>query len=323
MTPQVNWFIPVNHRDYNQMPASVWVRCLQLFPYLEKHGVRCTVNDRNADVDVAIFMRWQDEKAYKLAQEQKQKGQRIIFDLCVNYFDETGLFQGGYGSTKERVREAARMVDLADVVACASEFIKQRASEFHPYTIYLPDSVDFDHFRFEKSCSDFDKPVLTVVWAGQSSKTVELADLYPLLARRRIPLIVISEKKPSLPGPYTYMPWSYHTFPRAILSGELCIAPRRTDNPYDLGHSHFKIGIFMAQGVPALASPLPSYVEVIGKTGAGRICDSEVSWESAIDKALEDRHMLKEWSKAARQGMLVYSTESIAQKYMQLFKDIK
>jgi glycosyltransferase involved in cell wall biosynthesis len=119
------------------------------------------------------------------------------------------------------------------------------------------------------------------------------------------------------------MPWSYHAFPRNILRGDLCIAPRSTDNPYDLGHSHFKIGVFMAEGVPALASPLPSYVEVIGETGAGKICDSEESWESTIDRVLEDRQMLKIWSLAAQRRMYLYSTESIAQRYIQLFRDAK
>jgi nuclear transport factor 2 (NTF2) superfamily protein len=296
---------------------------LQLIPYLKKHGVVSTVNNPNTDEDVAIFVRWQDKQAYKLAKNKKKKGQRIIFDLCVNYFDETGLFHGEYGSTKERVMEAARMVELADIITCASEFIKQRASEYHPNVIYLPDSVNFNHFRFKKSHSDFDKRVLTAVWAGQSNKIAELVCLYPLLSRRRIPLVIISDKKPSLPGPYTYMPWSYHAFPRNILRGDLCIAPRSTDNPYDLGHSHFKIGVFMAEGVPALASPLPSYVEVIGETGAGKICDSEESWESTIDRVLEDRQMLKIWSLAAQRRMYLYSTESIAQRYIQLFRDAK
>jgi nuclear transport factor 2 (NTF2) superfamily protein len=305
------------------MPASVWIRCLQLIPYLKKHGVVSTVNNPNTDEDVAIFVRWQDKQAYKLAKNKKKKGQRIIFDLCVNYFDETGLFHGEYGSTKERVMEAARMVELADIITCASEFIKQRASEYHPNVIYLPDSVNFNHFRFKKSHSDFDKRVLTAVWAGQSNKIAELVCLYPLLSRRRIPLVIISDKKPSLPGPYIYMPWSYHAFPRNILRGDLCIAPRSTDNPYDLGHSHFKIGVFMAEGVPALASPLPSYVEVIGETGAGKICDSEESWESTIDRVLEDRQMLKIWSLAAQRRMYLYSTESIAQRYIQLFRDAK
>ena len=319
---RVNWFIPVNHRDYDRMPVSVWIRCLQLIPYLEERQVCCTVNKPKAKADIAIFVRWQDEGAYQLARRLKVRGTRIVFDLNINYFDEMGLFEGGYGATKEQVTECKRMVEVADVITCGSEFIRQRASEFHPRAVYLPESIDRRHFRFEKALSDFDRPVLTAVWSGQPSKAAELADLYPLLTHRDIPLVVISEKRPPLPGPYIYVPWSYHTFPLAILKGDLCVSPRRTDNPYDRGHSHFKIGVFMAQGVPALASPLLSYIEVIEKTGGGRICDSESAWEAALDEVLEDRQMLKKWSQDTCQGMLSYSTASIAEKYIQLFESL-
>ncbi len=36
-------FIPVSHRNLNRMSASVWIRCLQLLPYLEEHGIRYPV----------------------------------------------------------------------------------------------------------------------------------------------------------------------------------------------------------------------------------------------------------------------------------------
>lgn len=319
---RVNWFIPVNHRDYDRMPASVWIRCLQLIPYLEERGVHCTVNKPGVEADIAVFVRWQDEQAYQLARQQKQKGQRIVFDLCVNFFDETGLFEGGYGTTRERVTEAQRMGEVADVITCGSEFIRKRASEFHPRTVYLSESIDGRHFRFEKFPSDFNRPALTAVWSGQPSKSTELAALYPLLARRGISLIVISEKRPPLPGPYTCVPWSYYTFPHAILKGDLCVTPRRTDNPYDCGHSHFKIGVFMAQGVPALASPLPSYIEVIEKTGGGRICASESAWAAALDEVVKDRQMIEKWSQDAYRGMLSYSTESVVEKYIELFESL-
>ena len=214
------------------------------------------------------------------------------------------------------------MVDVADVITCASEFIRKRSMDFHPRSLYLPDSVDFRHFRFEKLLSDFDKPFLSAIWSGMSHKASELAELFPLLISRGISLTVISEKKPSLPGPYTYLPWSYLTFPRDILKGEICVTPRRTDNSYDLGHSHFKIGVFLTQRVPALASCLPSYIEAIGKTGGGIICNYKFDWEVALDQVLKNRQILKDCSINAKRGMLSYSTELITQKYIQLFQSL-
>ena len=318
----VSWFTPVNHRDYNAMPASVWIRCLQLIPYLEEKGGHCVVNDPEVRADVCVFVRWQNEEAQTLARKLKRRGSRIVFDLCVNYLDETGLLGRNMGTTRERVMEAQRMIAVSDAITCASVFIAERAREHHPNVSYFPDSIDHRHFRLAKSLSDFSKPKINAIWSGVAVKATELKETYPLLAERGITLTVISDSPLSLPGPYEFVPWSYQTFPRDILRGEICLGPRRTDNPYDKGHSHFKIGIFMAQGVPALASPLLAYIEVVGKTGGGRICDSESAWGAALDKILADRQILREWSQAACQGMLAYSTESAAQKYVRLFESL-
>ena len=307
---------------YDRVTASIWIRCLQLIPYFEKKGVKCRINQPDAEADIAVFIRWQDNQAYDALQRQKDRGRKIVFDMCVNYFDESSHLTNGYGVTTTQVGEVLRMVKIADVITCGSEFIRERASKFHCNAVYLPESIDKNHFRFEKLCSDFTKPVLKTIWAGQPAKISELADIYPALTARGIPLTIISSKKPVMPGPYTFIPWSYNTFPKTILNGEICISPRRTDNPYDLGHSHCKIGVFMAQGVPSIASPLPSYKEVINNSGGGRICDSRLDWEKSLDEVIEDRHILCEWSQAAIYGMKKYSTESVVNKYLQLFESL-
>ena len=85
------------------------------------------VNDLDTPADVAVFVRWQDREAHMLARKLKKNGSRIIFDLCVNYFDETGHFEGGYGTRRQEVDECARMTDVADAITCGSEFIAKLA----------------------------------------------------------------------------------------------------------------------------------------------------------------------------------------------------
>ncbi len=324
MNLKVTWFLPCDPQRYaHQHLISVWLRCLQLLPYLKEQGVTSTVNDPYTSSDIAFFVRFQDERAYEIAKQQKRQGKRIIFDLCINYFDETGIFEGGYGTTKAQVEEAIRMVELADVVTCGSEFIRKRASNFHSRTVYLPEAIDYRHFKFKKALSDFDKPSLTAIWSGQPNKARELAKLYPLLASHNISLIIASKDKPNMPGPYTYIPWTYESFPETILQGDICVSPRRTDNLYDQGHSHYKIGIFMGQGVPAICSPQPSYLEVVGASKGGRICYSDSDWETALHEILENRQLLKQWSEAVYEVMKKgYAADVVAQKYLQLFKSL-
>jgi len=332
----INWFIPekglsfsklrqmcgLSPYNYNRHLASVWIRCLQLIPYFKSHGIDSLINDKRSKADIAIFLRRYDRVDFQLLKEQKNKGAKIIIDLCVNFFDVTGSFVGGYGSTEKEKCKIEKIIKEADVITCSSDYIRNKASNNHSWAVYIPDSIDLEHFKMKKVKQNFEKSKIYAIWAGQSVKISEVEELNKILKSRNISLIIISNEKPDLKYSFEYIPWSYYTFPSNILKGDLCISPRRIDNTYDLGHSHFKIGVFMAQGVPALAAPLPSYQEVIEKTGGGRICESDSEWKKALDEVLDNRQMLWEWSQAAYEGMRCYSTENIAKKNIEVFEKL-
>lgn len=328
---RVSWFIPVDHRDYNRMPASVWIRCLQLIPYLEERGVPCIVNEPDAEADVAVIVRQQDEQAYQLAHQQKQKGRRVVFDLVVNYFDEAQVEHVGRPVTHMHIEECLRMLSVADVVTCASAYIAERAREFHSWVEYLPDSIDRRHFVHNKPITDFHRPRLRAIWSGISHKAAELEPILPLLQERKIELTVISNEPPDLKLPgwlwrrrldYRFLPWQYETFPQHILNGELCVVHRPVDNPYNQGHSLFKIGVFMTQGIPAIVSPVPSYQEVLQNGSGGQVCSSIREWEQILEGVLTDRDVLVQWSQQAQRLMEPYWTERVADGYVSLFEQL-
>jgi len=329
MELNVSWIAPVENRDYNRMPASVWIRCLQLFPYLEEMGVGSTFNDPTAGAPIAVFVRFQNDEAYQQAERLKEQGRRIVFDLCVNYFDLSEVRHLGVPVSSRHVDECLRMASLADVITCASENIAERARQHHRWVECLPDSIDRRHFSLVKDREDFKRRKLRAIWSGQSVKLCELAPVLPLLKERDIRLTVITNSRPDLrvPGrfrrrrfPCRYLPWSYETFPGDILKGEICITHREIDTAYNRGHSFFKIGVFMAQGVPAIASPVPSYRELLDDRSCGRICQSLEQWGHALDEVLAERELLVQWSERARKLMEAYSTGQMARRYLKLFK---
>lgn len=322
----VAWFVPVRHKNFDRMPGSVWIRCLQLIPYLERLGVRCSVNEGLAGADVCVLVRMQDATAQRIAGEAKRRGCKVAFDLCVNYLDETGMLEGGYGVTRTHVDECLRTMSLADVVIAGSAYIASRARQFHPRVTYLPESVNREHFRYDKTYDATGKwfaprPV-TAAWCGYAVKARELEPFLPLFAARKIPLVIISERRPSLSVPFQFIRWRYASLPRNLLRGDFCIAPRQLDAPYNLGHSVFKIGLFLAEGVPALASPVPSYREVLIPERTGLLCESLRDWENALDRVREDRDVLRRWSAEARDVMRPYLTEEVARRYAELFRDL-
>ena len=331
MPIHVSWFLPVQHCDFNRMPASVWIRCLQLLPYLERRHIHSQINQSHAETQIAAFVRFQDADACELALREKAAGRKVLFDLCVNYFDETGLIGKGYGTTRERVAETMRMIQIADVVTCASEAIARRAHDVHQHVVYLPDSIDLHHFHYTKPVDDFFRLRLRAIWSGVATKAYELEPILPLLRQRHIDLMLITDQPPTLTVrrwlgrqrmPYHFFPWRYETFPANILEGEICVSYRAVDTPYNQGHSFFKIGVFLAQGIPALASPVPSYVEAFGVAPMGHVCHSLQEWKQMLDAVVEDRDLLRTWTQYTNLFRERYSTETIIEDYQKIFQTL-
>ena len=131
-----------------------------------------------------------------------------------------------------------------------------------------------------------------------------------------------SDKRPTLSIPFRFTKWSYNSSPRALLKGDIAISPREITNLYDLGHSHFKIGVFMAQGIPALASPVPSYEQLIARTKGGIIANTTADWSAALEEFQSNRALLKELGDAAYTGMQQFSTGAIARQYVEFFETL-
>ena len=75
----------------------------------------------------------------------------------------------------------------------------------------------------------------------------------------------------------------------------------------------------MAQGIPAIASPVPSYEELIDQTKGGIIARTLSDWRTALSEIQHDRALLRRFGDAAYAGMQQFSTEVIAGQYVKFF----
>lgn len=330
---RINWLTYTNERDYDRVESTLWIRGYQLFPYLEALGFECLLNAPPEAAPVAVMLRWQDDRARATADAVKRAGGRVIFDLCVNYYEPAGLTKEGYGTTVRQREEVLAMTALADVVTCASENVRAAAARYHPRAHCLPDSVDDRHFTRRKALEDFRRPRLRAAWSGTSAKAREVEPIWRALAAARMGLTLISERNPYPRGTwrwlwakarlaYQFVPWHYRTFPDAIAAADLCLSPRNLASVYNQGHSFFKIGVFMAQGVPAVVTPVPSYVDLLGQGCGGWLCDTPADWRRTLATIARDRDGLMRRSKEARDIMAPWTTERVAQRYAELFRSI-
>lgn len=325
---KVNWLIPTQERNYNRVLASIWIRCLQLIPFLEDQGVECVINEAHSDANIYYFVRWQDEAAYQMAREAKNRGKKVIFDLVVNYYQECPPMRGA-GVSAHQVEECLRMTEIADVITACSQFIADQARRHHDRVLYLPDSINPHIFCFYKQIEDFERKHLRLIWSGSAPKLHELGPVLPLIREYGFELVVItSQYVPLSDFPdrlfrrgYRFIKWRFETFPKAILQGELCISFRDRRRIYNWGHSNFKIGVMMAQGLPAVASGIPSYRELIPEREpkAGWICNDLEAWDRAFSEIVNDRTALMRRSQTARQVLQGYSTPKIVLQHRHLF----
>ena len=169
-----------------------------------------------------------------------------------------------------------------------------------------------------------------MVWSGVAIKAVELEPC--LLDRRtfRFDSYLIAEQIPSLfykrmlrnPLGTKFSRWRYEKFPQQILRGDICLAPRQVDTPYNRGHSFIKIGVFLAQGVPVVAGPVPSYYELLEAAPCGAICRTQEEIVEILDELDRNRERLIRWSKNAVSVMRPYETARVAERYLSLFCEI-
>lgn len=327
--PKITWFIPargwkrflhpLHHQHWNPeySLSSVWIRSYQIAPYLRQKGHVIECNKINPPPDVAIFLRRYDVEDLLLAERLKACGVKIIVDVIVNYFTH---------QEKTENSSFLKLIRLADQVWTVSPFLQDVASRYHPDVHFVAESVDPKHFQRETNQNEMASTPLTLGWSGIASKAVCLEPLAPILGplieQKKLRVRIITNSLPRLSFPFEFHRWRHSRLPMDIEGCDLCIAPRDINNDYEKGHSLFKIGVFMAMNVPALASPVPSYYLLLGDGQAGAICRSLSQWEHHLMQFLKKSDLRIQWQKNASQKMAPFMTPSVTEQIDGLLKKL-
>ncbi|GEM_PF-1888640 len=322
----ITWFVPErpwkrflrpwssSHWHPDHSLGSVWIRGHQIAPYLQQKDYSVLCNKISPLPDIAVFLRRYGAEDVLLAQRLKNRGAKIIVDVVANYFSQ---------ASSQQKDPFLKLIGLADQIWTVSPFLKEAASAHHPDVHFIPDSVNPHHFykRNIPNTTTAEKPPLTIGWAGVSPKASFLAMLTPILRpaieQKKLRVMIISDSRPQLSFPFEFRRWRYSCFPRDISTCDLCVAPRDLGNDYEKSHSFFKIGVFMAMGVPALASNVPSYQLLLEDGKAGAICHSPEEWEYHLSRYIATPELRMEWSRQSYQKMVPFLTPSVAEQIVE------
>jgi hypothetical protein len=187
--------------------------------------------------DVVIY-----QKAYFVEHAKLFKGIKIL-DLC-----DADWLSWGY--------DIRAMIDEVDAITCSTQAIAEFIVNVRPElpVWVIPDRIDFSQEMPQKEHIGDTKKV---VWFGYQHNQEQLVYVLPALIRRKLELIVISNKPYIVPATgknleITNLPWSQEHWKNDILKGDVAICPNDKRGRFKY-KSDNKITQSWALGMPVCA----------------------------------------------------------------------
>ncbi len=260
--------------------------------------------------EAVVFLKSMGDHCLELAEVLREQGTKVIFEANVDYYSE---FAGearfdGMVPTAEQRRSAVAITELADGVIVSSQHLAGVCGQFNDQVNWVPDNVDVRMVPRSTQTTPRRDGRLNVWWSGMAEKLFEFLAVEEALRSRRDRLhlrLVTDDLRAMERWPaevrerverfLAVMPHTVHRFSDVenllgrYAEGGIIVSPRFLDTPYNFGHSEWKLTLGMACGLPAVASPVPSYCDVAERAEAGAlaICESGEEWGRALDELLE------------------------------------
>tara|TARA_B100000315_G_scaffold239523_1_gene258387 strand:+ start:1102 stop:2172 length:1071 start_codon:yes stop_codon:yes gene_type:complete len=308
---RIGFSVP-NAKPYNIVMPSTRIRCYDIIRFFSKYNVLAELYKEGYQYSILIFNKCFDDEHIALAEELKDKGTVIVFDVNVDYIN----FKKG---EKDLVQNVVKMLDLSDMVITASEYLHKVYQEYNLNTVVIEESVSKDFFRVRKQHED--KDTVFLMYVGYAEKAQELYLIEDVLKRLYVEygvrLLFICERDPKLKIiPYDYKKYDHKVLPFLLLEGDIKIAPRDLSEKRKLGHTFTKVAYPMAMGLPAVASPVESYLD-----RGVLICRDGSSWYKQLKRLItspEERTAIGYEGRRIVEEQL--SIDTIGKMYLELFQ---
>ncbi len=287
-----------------------------------------------------VFLKSMGGHCLSLASRLCAAGTCVLFEANVDYYTR---FEGeppldAMAPGAEQREDAVAMTQSARGVIASSWHLAEVCKAFNPRTAWIPDNVNLSLRPAAVQTEPFREGRLQVWWSGMAAKLFEFLaaeDTFLALADRiHLQLVTDEVEKAKSRWPAAVrerlehllarVPHTLHRFRdiRHLLGlyagGGVIVSPRFLDVPYNLSHTEWKISLGMACELPAIASPVPSYLDLAdrSKNGAVAICRTNEEWKSAFENFLSDPSRLRASGAAAFEVVrLHYETGVVARQH--------
>jgi glycosyltransferase involved in cell wall biosynthesis len=222
----------------------------------------------------------------------------LLFDFddatWVSYRSPT---YGSLGQLLKSPGKTARLIQASQLVFAGNATLAHFASQFHPRVITLPTTVDLARFASPPRPL---APPFTVGWIGSHSTSQYLRlitkGITEVCNKLNVTIHIIGAKENSTDfaktGPklcrVTFRNWQLENEIKEFQQLDVGVYPL-IDDEWTKGKCGFKAIQYMAAGVPCVASPVGTNLEIIEDGRNGLLAQSPKEWEAAIIRLLTDQ----------------------------------
>ncbi len=291
---------------------------------------RHEVYDPEQTYDVVVFQKMMNRRCQREVERLQAAGTAVVFDANVNYYEIWGDYPvPGTQPTAEQQRDAIWMTRNCDWVVADSSYLASVARKFAAGVTWIPDNVD--PRVYEGSKRHENRGPLELVWSGIGKKAAHLDLIKEVLGQLPCVELVLVCDDPSAPEiraiaggvPARVLPFSDREYARTLLECDVIVSPKFLTNGYEMAHTEYKITLGMAMGLPAVASPQPSYVEAITHLGGGIVARTPHEWREALEQLAANPSQRAAMGELGQRTVRErYATPVVGRQYLDLLGEV-
>ncbi len=187
----------------------------------------------------------------------------------------------------------AAMVEAACEVTVSSPELAAFCRAHGEEPVVVPTPVDVDRIQPPESQREAGEP-LVVGWIGSPWTAPYLREITPALAevaaQRPLRLLVVGAGSEVVAAPGLSVeaePWSYEREPEHLARMDVGVMPLPA-TPWAAGKGGYKLLLYMAAGLPVVASPVGINREIVREGETGFLADDAAAWAEALLRLHDD-----------------------------------
>jgi glycosyltransferase involved in cell wall biosynthesis len=246
----------------------------------------------SSGIDILIFQKVFDEKAVEFAKAAKKRGIKTIFLLSDKHETE--------------------MIKAADQLVVTSDFLREYFdANYGTNAVVIEDAIEVPEGLCKKHT---EKETLQLVWTGHGDNWHTLDIIRDVLAEMKDKSFTL---KTISNHPEADVQWKLETVFQEILTGDIAVIPAR-DDEWAKGKSNNRLTMFMALGLPVVASPIPTYAKIVNNGKNGFLAATKEEWMQCL-LLLRDAALRQRVGQQARNDVLsAYSIDVIGKQWVSL-----